>query len=376
MRHAAGVMLLVCAGLAAGFAHAPTAAAASPDLAVTAVATPDPAVIAGRLTLIVTVRNTGDGVATDAGVNLLFIRGGTVFSSPGCTTFVDLFVMCGVTLAPGATATRRIAFNDLKLGEFNVTVQSKLADPLVDPTPDDDVVALATRVNARPDLRLTITNPTGTIAQGASATISVEVLNAGRGPAPDVQLRLVLPDGLPPGELPAGCSSQATLVTCGLGVIRGGSIEQWSFTFGNLPAGNQTVLVSVRADLGDGDVVQDQGQASLLVAEVAAPDPVQLSVIQASTRTLVSGGPASGGCVAGRRLSLKVRPVAGSMPVTVQFYVNRRQVRHVSGAALQRPVVLKNLPGKRFTLKVLSTFEQGNRASGDRPLRPCVARRR
>ena len=106
------------------------------------------------------------------------------------------------------------------------------------------------------------------------------------------------------------------------------------------------------------------------------PPPPQPATPKSKAKAPVVRLPSARRCVTRRSLSIRARG-SGSDPLArVVAKVGRRAVRTVRGAALRKPVRLRSVPRKRFTLTVEATARSGLRTVARRTYRGCVSRHR
>ena len=83
--------------------------------------------------------------------------------------------------------------------------------------------------------------------------------------------------------------------------------------------------------------------------------------------------PSAKRCV--RSLKLRVRRVAADPARSVDVRVNGKRTARAKGAKLRKPIRVKRVPRKKFTLQVLVKTRSGRTTAGARTYRPCASSR-
>jgi hypothetical protein len=82
--------------------------------------------------------------------------------------------------------------------------------------------------------------------------------------------------------------------------------------------------------------------------------------------------PATSRCVRGRKLTVRFRkPPKGYVVKSVTVKVNRKRVAKVKGAKLKKPLYLRKLPKRTFTVTVTITLKKGKGLTEKRRYKPC-----
>ena len=306
------------------------------DLSVTKADSPDPVFVSQPLTYTLTVRN--NGLDNAAGVTVTDpLPGGVVFVSAAasqgtCSGTATVACFLG-SLANGASATVTIVVSPTLVGALSNT--ASVAGSPSDLNPGNNSATSATTVlpipSIRADLALTQTDTPDPGAVGDPLVYTLAVTNHGPSPATGVQLT----DNLPPGVVLAGppipsqgaCSGTGPVV-CHLGTLASGASA--AVTINVLPtqagtASNAASVVGVEPDITPGNNSASNTTTINQVAVLPSPQgncnrsgcTVQL--------TCTLGAP----CV-GRRVTL---------------FVSARNVRGGEAAAIKAPSRIKFATG-------------------------------
>lgn len=234
------------------------------DLSVTKADAPDPVFVGQPLTYTLTMRNNGPNNATGVTVTDP-LPGGVVFVSAaanqgGCSGTATVTCSLG-TLANGASATVTIVVTPTFVGALSNT--ATVAGSPSDPNPGNNSATSATTVLSIPpiraDLALTQTDAPDPGAVNDPLVYTLTATNHGPSPATGVQLT----DNLPPGVLLIGppIPSQGTCsgtgpVVCQLGTLASGASA--TVTLNVLPTQEGTVsnaasVVGVEPDIAPGN---------------------------------------------------------------------------------------------------------------------------
>ncbi|MDX6647145.1 MAG: large repetitive protein [Miltoncostaeaceae bacterium] len=207
--------------------QATTTVAVTPvaDLALTAAASPTPAVNAGSpITYTLTVTNGGPSAASGvtvtntlpAGVGLL-----SMAPSQGQCSIAGIVVTCNLGgLASGATATVTIRVQALVAGA--VADSASVTATEMDPVTTNNSASVTTTVNLAVDLGLTAQGPTAPVPAGGLIVYRFVVTNNGPSPASSVLLEDTLPAGVTVAEaIPdqGVCTPAGQVLSCSLGII-------------------------------------------------------------------------------------------------------------------------------------------------------------
>ncbi len=357
-RAACRSVLLTAAFLACGVGALPAIAQASPDLAVTVTASPDPAVPGDTVTVKVTARNQGDTSAPGANIGVVVIGDAELVEAEQCVNFAGLLAVCSIdTLAPGAIVKRTFTLTDLGAGPLSV--QASVSYQGADLRPGDNVAAALLTVEPRADLKLELETVASSYARN-TVTLVATVRNTEAGPARDSRLQITLGRDLTVATAPAGCSTAPMKLTCDLGTVASRAIVTRAIKL----RARKDVTVSLLGGVtwARRDLTPSDNQAQTLVTTLLPARTVSIS-------TLVGGVPAV--CVRGGRLRLRVKSSSASLMTSADVLVSGRRVRYLTGKALRRRVVLRGLPSTDFTLRVTAKMRDSGRLTGARKLRGC-----
>ncbi len=361
-RHLARLVVLLGLALVCA-AAAPGSAGAAADLSIAISASPDPAAADDPVTVRLTAHNKGDAAANGAYMALVVLGSVTLGEGEECINFLGRVAICDVgTIEPGQTVRRSFQFTNPDVGELEF--QSSVSSDSADGNPDDNTATRKVTVEPRADLKLGM-DLGETKGAARNATLAASVRNTSKGPAREAKLQVEIERGLAVVSLPAGCARAALRVTCDLGTMADRSSA--TRVIGLRAARKSTYSLVGAVTWAGRDPTPADNQAQALLTTLANTRVVAL-------RRLLRGLPSSGGCVRGRRLRLRLRTPLGSKLSRADLYVAGKRVRRVRGKALRRPVTLRRLPRKRFTLRAQSTMRGGQRLVGHARLVDCSAR--
>ena len=78
-------------------------------------------------------------------------------------------------------------------------------------------------------------------------------------------------------------------------------------------------------------------------------------------------------CIRSRTLRFKLKRPSGTPLTGADVYIGTKRIHRLTGAALRKTVVLRNLPRSRFTVIVVVSLRDGGRLKGRRTLRVAVS---
>ena len=315
---------------------------ASADVSVTKADSPDPVLLNGTLTYMVTVTNNGPDVAN--GVSVVdTLPGQTTFnaalSSSGCTVSSGT-VTCPVAfLNPGQTATRTIVVTvnagaptagATQTGSCvsngnpaGVDLCNVVRIPTAGRTPDavagNDTDSEPTNVLPTADVSVTKTDTvTGvTAGDGIVRTFTIVVSNAGPSAAGGVILTDTWPAGYTRGTITPGAGNTCADVgsgpsfSCNLGTINAGASETVTVTYTvplTTPGGTLTNDVSVTTTTAESNAANNSASDTNTVTgatttlEVAKSDGV--AIVNAGTTTTYTITVKNAGSITAQAVSL------------------------------------------------------------------------
>jgi uncharacterized repeat protein (TIGR01451 family) len=304
-------------------ATATTTVAASADLSVSNIDSPDPVTAGTNLTYTLTVANAGPSNAASASLT---------DTLPAGTTFVSLSAPGGwscTTPAVGGTGTISCSIGTLATGNavFTLTVNvdagvasgtvipnsATVASSTSDPNAGNDSATATTTVAASADLSVSNVDSPDPVTAGTNLVYTITVANAGPSNAASASLSDTLPAGTTFVSLsaPAGwsCTTPAVggsgTISCSIGTLATGNAV-FTLTV-NVGAGvstgtvlsNTATVSSATADPNSGNdsatatTTVATGSADLSVTKVDTPDPVNAGNNLSYTITVNNAGPSA-----------------------------------------------------------------------------------
>ena len=280
-----------------------TAVGAAPDLGVTGLATPSPAVVRQPLTLSLSVTNSGLLAATNV-VLTNTLPPGFVFlgatSTVGSCSQAGGVVTCALgNLAVAAAAQLSISARPEIPGDL--TNRFGVATSGLDPAPLNNTGALSILVQDAADLRLTLTTSPATIPLGLNWIAVIAVTNLGPG---TTTARLVqqLSSGvqfISASGAASGCTNDNGLIICDLGPLAAGTNALITLTTrpSNLgSAANSLSVTGALVELNPANNALVLGTtvvpaADLAVSGSVAPNPVWAGETTTYTLAASNAGP-------------------------------------------------------------------------------------
>jgi uncharacterized repeat protein (TIGR01451 family) len=232
---------------------------------------------------VITVRNTGDGVAKNVKVTDQLPAG--ITTSDGQTSVVSNVG----DLGPGATKEIRFTAKATKSGRY---------DNRATATADGGLTAEAacTTVVTTPVLKVTKTSPTGTRYIGRPADFNISVQNTGDAPVRDTRLVDTLPGGLEFISASDGGAASGGTVTWNLGTIEPGGTKSVKLTVKPNAAGNYENTASatgVCAQDAAKAPFQPIGIAAVLLECIDIADPIEVGQNETYEITVTNQGSAN-----------------------------------------------------------------------------------
>ena len=235
------------------------------DLVATLTDTPDPAIAGDALSYTATLTNAGPSDAQDAELTLNLpaeVTQGTVTASAGGVCSGTGTITCnwvGVT-APAAvrtvTVATTIAANVAQGTIINADVQVMSATN--DPAGGNNVVTVATTVNAAADLSVTLSDSPDPVIAGTQLTYVATVTNGGLSDAQDVSVSL---------PIPAGTMSFSVGASAG-GICTAGDPSVCTWAGATVPGATRTATIVVSVNSG-----QTAPLSATVTAASATTDP-------------------------------------------------------------------------------------------------------
>ena len=279
---------------------------ASADVSVTGTASPDPASATGTIMYDFTVGNAGPDPAENTTFDSEFQAGlnlDSMFASNGGACIATVFtVTCDLgTIDPGAANEVHVTIGVVaqEIGaDMQFAHQASVESTTPDPDTSNNAFTVTNTVLARrSDLSIQKHGPQE-VASGEAFSYTIDVANAGPGPADGVTVTDVLPAGVSfIDSTPNGaCSDDLGTVTCGLGPLasgEGASVEL--HVVADVPPGDPVVVVNtatVDSDRLDLDPANDVSEA---VSTTVVPATVVETADLALTSVLNVPNPVTGG---------------------------------------------------------------------------------
>ncbi len=172
---------------------------------------------------------------------------------------------------------------------------SGLRPILNDPEPES-----APTVQPTADVSVTLTAAPANILLGNTTTLTTAVTNSGPARAIDSTLTITLPAGLSVSSVPAPCTRSGATVTCPFGTLAAGASRTVTVTATGSAVGTQTVTAKAATQTVDPNPVNDTASATVGVvppeaAIQATPSPLDfgnnLPLAHGKTRTTVISNP-------------------------------------------------------------------------------------
>ena len=276
------------------------------DLSLTKSDSPDPVLLGGTVTYDLTVQNSGPQSAT--GVELVDtlpagVTFGSATPSQGTCNEASGTVTCALgTLADEQSATVQILVTAESTG--TITNQASVTSEVGDPDSADATASASTTVDPVADLSLTKSDAPDPVVAGETLTYTLTVANAGPSSASDV----VVTDDLPAGVAfvsadpsQGTCAEASGTVTCELGTIANGAGASVDIDVTPQSAGSITNDASVDAGTHDPASANNAASATTDVSAVAdlalsktdAPDPAVANELLTYTLTVGNSGPSA-----------------------------------------------------------------------------------
>ncbi len=275
---------------------------AAADLSITKVASADTVDVGAGpapLTYTLTVHNAGPQTATAIAVDDPVPSDLTIDSATtpaGLCAVAAGAVHCDIAgLAAGADATITVATTvpDVVPGTAAESMGGRtlLNGAAVTGSPDDpdrtnNTASASTLVLPAADVEVTLGGPGDPIAPGATATLTLDVVNHGPSTAAAITATGTVPDGVSIVSVPAGCTAAGQVVTCDVGTLAPGASVQEPIVVAVSPAATPGADLPATAD-ASARVVPDPVEAS-------NRDTFSLTVAAVLSRAAAPPAPAPG----------------------------------------------------------------------------------
>lgn len=253
----------------------------SVDLSVSLTAVPNPAIVGDTVTYTATVTNNGPSTASTV----------TVSGLTGCT-------LSSSTIPSGGTAGCSVSISATTVGTTTQTVGVSGAE--VDPNTANNTASVSVTANPSTDIAVSLSATPNPDFAGQALSYTATVTNNGPSSATGVMLSDTLPLGLIFNTVTpsTGCTTGQT-VTCSLGTLASGATATVSISATPGITGVITNTVSVsgyETDLNSANnsasaVVTVDPAADLAITLIDSPDPVTLGQSVTYTTTVTNLGP-------------------------------------------------------------------------------------
>lgn len=302
--------------------------ATAPALAIEKTCTPD-ILICDTIEYVITVRNTGDGTATNVQLSDQLPDGITTTDGKNAVTasFGDL--------GPGQAKEVRFSAKASRTGSFtnsaSVTADGGLS-----------AQSSCTTTVRQPVLQVTKTGP-GERYIGRNADFDITVTNTGDGPARDTVLTDTIPAGMQFVSASDGGAFGNNLVTWNLGTLEPGASRSVKVTLKATQRGSAQNTATARAYCAEASAqaaLNMQGVPAILLEVIDVEDPIEVGANETYIITVTNQGSAEDTNIV----------VTAVVPAEMEY---------VSGDGPTRA----NVEGKTITFSPLATLAPGEKAT-------------
>jgi uncharacterized repeat protein (TIGR01451 family) len=274
----------------------------SADLALTKTALPSPAGIGSNLTYTLIVTNNGPSPATNVTLTDTLPAGPTFVSAVSTQGTCSGTATCTIgTLANAAQATVTIVVKPVAAG--NITNTASVTATETDPNSANNTASVTTTVTASADLAVTKIASLSTTHLGAGPfTYTVTITNNGPSPATGVTLNDALPTAVQLFAAPTpsqGTCNANTPISCALGTLANGASATVSIQVQPVAVGSPVNTATATANEADpvpannsaSVAVQILPSADMALTKTAQPNPVNAGSPLTYTLTVTNNGP-------------------------------------------------------------------------------------
>ena len=199
------------------------------DLSISKTDDVDPVVSGQDLTYTLTVTNNGPSDALAVVATDTLPAGVTFTSTSGCAEDPNGVPTCSLgNLVAGASVQYTVLVQVDLATSGTLTNMASVTSSTTDPVPGNNQTSEDTEAQQEADLTLVKSDSEDPVA-GQSFTYNLEVTNNGPSTATSVEVTDVLPSGLVFNSSPDGCTEMAGTVTCVIGNMTSGQVENRSF---------------------------------------------------------------------------------------------------------------------------------------------------
>jgi uncharacterized repeat protein (TIGR01451 family) len=299
------------------------------DLQVNITDAPDPVQIGQEVEYSINVTNLGPNPATAVTADLFFSSALTPVpqATPGWSCSVGGLLSCTLispTLAIGSAPVLQLRFTAPPLPQFvqfSATVTSVGGDPV--PANNSNIVQSTQVVNPTADLQLGLTPSTASATVGSPISFTANVINAGPGDAPSLQVN---------GTLGGSISFSSFTVPASWSCLHSGGSINCNYVGGNppgtLPPGVNAAAIVINGIAGPG-----AGTASVnLTATSSATDPTPAN---ASSSITVTAPPPIPVDLSLSKTVIGAQPIARNVPFVYRLVVANAGNSGQSASAIQ-----------------------------------------
>ncbi|GIF20019.1 putative repeat protein (TIGR01451 family) [Actinoplanes tereljensis] len=274
----------------------------SADLSVTSTGSADPVQVGTPYTYTAVVKNDGPSAATAVKATVVLTGANHQIQSAGSCPITGSTVTCTIgALASGASTTITVTVKPLAVGTISATTTVEAAQ--ADPAPANNKATASTTIAAvqYADLSVTTTDSADPVPAGTPYFYRAAVKNNGPNAATDVKATIVLAGAAHTIEGAGSCTVNGSTLTCPVGSLASGASTTITVVVKADAAGTISATATVEAAQTDPVPANNKSVASttisaplsadLAVVTTDSPDPVALANTFQSTSTVTNRGP-------------------------------------------------------------------------------------